>query len=430
MTRGRGTVAWPMPLLSLVLPAIAIMAVVAFGLVGLFDMPVGWPRVSASVHDQLLLAGPIAAMASYFYCSNLAGPRALLALPTAPRVGHVSVLRSFALLLSWMLSAYLLPFVPLFVYMAASATYGSIDVFAALAGVTGMALAVALGCVLGTALPYPVLAPAAAVLVFLLFQLPNVAFPAAAAFVPTLGHNPMMLGVAENPVLVAYRLVAMLVLTAFAVGLGGLLARRARSNELVSWRTGGALCAVVLLVAVPLINPPRVVVADENPPEVCRSVEGVQVCLHQGHQRMLDTVVPVVRDLVQAYGGRPDYLTAVYGSSLHPPDGRTIVVFTPYTTAAPKTVMAASVANHLAGIGSCRAALSADRISVHEYQVRAAERYVLAAWLRQRAGVAGERVPASAATFFEETNTSGQPRSWFAAHGQELAGCAPLQGAV
>ncbi|WP_199430871.1 hypothetical protein [Qaidamihabitans albus] len=418
-----------MPLLSVVLPAIAITAVVAFGLVGLFDRPVEWPRVSAAVHEQLLLAGPIAAMASYFYCSNLAGRRALLALPTAPRVGYVSVLRSFTLLLTWMLSAYLLPFVPLFVYMTATATYGSIDVFAALAGPTGMGLAVALGCALGTVLPYPVLAPAAAVLVFLLFQLPNVADPAAAAFVPTLGH-PMALGHTENPVLVAYRLVAMLVLTAFALGLAGLVARRTQPSEFVSWRTAGALCAVVLLLAVPLANPPRAVLAEDAPPKACRSVEGVEVCLHQGHQQMLETAVPIVRTLVEAYGSRPEYLAAAYESSLNAPDNKTTAEFTPYTTGPLERSIALSVSGHLAGLGPCRTALSSGRISVHEYEVRSAERYALATWLRQRARVvAGEPVPASAGEFFDGADTA-QVRSWLAAHRQQLADCEPLQGTV
>ncbi|GAA1227294.1 hypothetical protein GCM10009676_06810 [Prauserella halophila] len=418
-----------MPLLSVLLPAVAIAVMVAFGLVGLFDMPVGWPSVSAAVHDQLLLAGPIATMASYFYCSNLAGRRVLLALPTATRVGHVSVLRSFTLLLIWMLAAYLVPFIPLFVYMTATASYGSIDVFAALTGPVGMGLAVALGPVLGTALPYPVLAPAAAVLVFLLFQLPNVAEPAAAAFVPTLG-SPVRLGVVENPVLVAYRLVTMLVLTAFTLGLAGMLARRVRPNELVSWRVGGALGAVVLLVSVPFASPPRIVLADDTSPQACRSVKGVDVCLHQGHRRMLDTAVPVVRALVEAYGSRPEYLTAAYGSSLPAPDADTIAEFQPYTTAPLKRAIASSVASHLAGIRSCSKALNSGRIRFHEYETRSAERHALAIWLRQRAGLADERLPASAGEFLDGANTARAVQAWLAAHGQQLADCEPLQGAA
>ncbi|PRX50382.1 hypothetical protein B0I33_102503 [Prauserella shujinwangii] len=427
MKPSRGVTAWPMPLLSVVLPAAAIMAVVASGLVGLFDRPVGWPRVSAAVHDQLLLAGPIATMASFFYCANLAGRRALLALPTATRVGHVSVLRSFRLLWTWMLSAYLLPFVPLFGYLTARATYGGIDVLAALAGPVGMGLAVALGCALGTALPNPVLAPAAAVLVFLLFQLPNVAEPAAAAFVPTLGHSPVTLGEAENPLFVAYRLVAMLVLTASALGVAGLVARRVPPREFVSWRTAGALSAVVVLLAVPLTNPPRAVIAEDAPPRACRSVEGVEVCLHEGHRGMLDTAVPVVRALVDAYGGRPDHLTAVHGTGLNTPDHATVAEFTPYTTGPLESSIALSVSVHLAGLGSCHRALRSGRISYPQYQARSAERYPLASWLRRQAGVSGERVPASAGGFLDGAEAA-QVRSWLAAQERRLAHCEPLPG--
>src|SRR5699024_10179809 len=153
MSRTHGTAAWPMPLWSVLLPAFAITGVVGFGIVGLFDMPVGWPRVSAAFHDQLLLAGPIATLAAHFYCASLSGRRRLVALPSAPRVGHLSVLRSFALVLGWMLAAYLLPFVPLMVHTAVTESHGSIDLFAALAGPVGMCLSTALGCVAGTSFP-------------------------------------------------------------------------------------------------------------------------------------------------------------------------------------------------------------------------------------------------------------------------------------
>src|SRR5699024_11149604 len=213
-----------------------------------FDMPVGWPRVSAAFHDQLLLAGPIATFAAYFYCANLSGRRRLVALPTAPRVGHLSVLRSFALVLGWVLAAYLLPFVPLVVHTAVTESHGSIDLFAALAGPVGMCLAIALGCVAGTSFPRPVAAPAAAVLVFLLFQLPNLGLPEVAGFVPTLGQRTVTYGLVEYPVFVAYRLVSMFVLSALLLGAAGLVARRARPAEWIGWRSGAALCVGILLV--------------------------------------------------------------------------------------------------------------------------------------------------------------------------------------
>src|SRR5699024_3196818 len=101
-------------------------------------------------------------------CASLSGRTMLVALTSAPRVGWQSVVRNFGLLCGWLVPAYLLPFAALWGYLGVTADYGSPDVLAALAGPVGMSLAVALGCVLGTALPYPVLAPGIGLLVFLL----------------------------------------------------------------------------------------------------------------------------------------------------------------------------------------------------------------------------------------------------------------------
>src|SRR5699024_3843265 len=156
----------------------------------------------------------------------------------------------FGLLCGWLVPAYLLPFAALWGYLGVTADYGSPDVLAALAGPVGISLAVALGRVLGTALPYPVLAPGIGLLVFLLFQLPNMVTPGTAALVPTLGH-PLQLGLYENPIFVGYRLLTMLVLVVVFLGLAGMLARRARWADFRRWRVGLLTLLAFVLVILP-----------------------------------------------------------------------------------------------------------------------------------------------------------------------------------
>lgn len=419
----RWPIAWPMPPLSMLLPAAAVAAAVGFGVLDLLDLPVEWPRTSAAFHELLLLAGPIAATAAYFYCASLSGRHSLLALASAPRAGPPSVLRSFAVVLASMVAAYLVPLVPLAVHTAATATYGSFDVLAALAGPTGLALAVAVGCALGTVLSRPVLAPGVGVLVFLLFQLPNITLPAAAAFVPTLG-SPVTVGVFENPAFVVYRLVTMGVLAALVLGAAAMVARGARGRELVTLRSGIAALAATVLVAMPLVNPPNAVRADEAPPRVCEQVGTVDVCLHQGHRELLGQAVPVVRALVEAYGKPPVHLRAVYGSELllaTAEPSTTTAPVTPYTTGPFEDLVADRVAYHLAGRTAC---LATDPSGLR-YEEVAGRVNTLATWLRRTAGLADPRLPPAAGDFLGGAGTA-EVRAWIAEYERALATCQPV----
>src|SRR5699024_334402 len=144
---------------------------------------------------------------------------------------------------------------------------------------------------------YPVLAPGIGLLVFLLFQLPNIVTPGTAALVPTLGHL-LQLGLYENPVFVGYRLLTMLVLVVVFLGLAGMLASGARWADVLRWRVGLLTLLALVLVILPLANPPRTVLAETTPDRACQRVRTVRVCLHQGHRDQLDTVVSVVDSLV------------------------------------------------------------------------------------------------------------------------------------
>jgi hypothetical protein len=275
-----------------------------------------WVKTSAAVHEQLALAGPLAAGVASYYAAKLSGRRSLLSLGSSSRVGLASVLRHSLMLASWMTVAYATALAPVVIITAHGATAGGPDLLAIASGLLGMVSVVILGYTLGLVVPSTLFAPVAAAVAFLFLQLPNYYSSSWAGVIPLQGVEPT-LGRLENPPVVAYRLLFLATLTVVLV-VGGARFLRARRTRGPASRVGAftGLVLPVVLAVVPLVRTPALFAFEQDPPAVCQEEHGVQVCAHRGHADDLPELRRITANLVSAYGARPDHLAVVSDDAL------------------------------------------------------------------------------------------------------------------
>jgi hypothetical protein len=417
-------VAWPLAPITLLVPAGLVMAV-AFGLsLENFGWRPEWPATSVLVHEHLSIAGPVAAAAAFHRWATLARPTSMFAAARLGGTDKPEHWHSFLRVWAVCAVAYTAGLLPIFVHTAVSASYGGPAVGSILLGYLGLGFAVAIGQFLAAVAPSPVLTVFAAVLVFLLLQLPQVALKGFGAVLPVQWDT-----LAANE----YETAAALLFRGFALlAIGGAMvmaARLGRSPDRparTALQAVGAVVVLVVFLAVSVVNPSSRVAAVADPPRKCQQANGIEVCVHAAHEADLSELVDTVADLVQAYGSRPAAVTGVYDAAAVPngglPDDYVVVgLILDQTT---RETAGEDVAAGMAGFFNClRGSRSAggDRVAFEAGKARANE---LAGWLRHQAGVvltaAGPYQPTGAGFFAKPPD---EIRAWLAANNNQVARC-------
>lgn len=429
---------WPLPIASVAGPAvlIAVIVVNAAWPMTSWRYP-EWVKTSAAVHEQLALAGPLAAGTASYYAAKLSGRRSLLSLGSSSRIGLASVLRHCLMLASWFTVVYATALAPIVIDTARGATAGGPDLLVIASGLLGMVTVVILGYTLGLVVPSTLFAPVAAAVAFLFLQLPNYYSSSWAGVIPLQGVVPT-LGRLENPPVVAYRLLFLTVLTAVLV-LGGARFLRMRHARGPASRAGAftGLVLPVVLAVFPLVRAPALFAFEQSPPAVCQEERGVQVCTHQGHVDDLPELKRITANLISAYGARPDHLAAVSDDALiyagmHGHDNTAWTYINPaipLEQGAPR-----DIAYQLTGWFACQEKVGLSGQLVGLDAARAEYSDHLTEWLLAQAGYPGSGrtvgsdapgggVVEVSADVFDSVDPA-EVRAWLARQGNALATCA------
>ena len=305
---------WPLGPHSVVVPAVAIIAVV----VGMTWARFGWPyplwaQTSAQFHQQFAFAGMIAGTAACWYATVLHAKHRIWMRPGAPRLGAQAVNHHLPVLVGWFVGAYLVAMTPLVVSTLITGGLGQPDPLVMLSGPLAMVAAVALGYALGTVAPAVATIPVVAIGFYALLVTGNVIGEPMAAVAPVLWYEPQ-LGERESLPLLVFR-IALFVSVAVAAFA---LATRAMTRVRV-WRSlvDVALCLSVpaLLVTVSLLRPPVVYTA-EKPASSCAERREIRYCVHVEHAPRLDELVRRVDPVIARFGTKPDNIDEVWDQAL------------------------------------------------------------------------------------------------------------------
>lgn len=412
--------AWPLPATTLAVPAVAV-ALVAFALtIPNFGWRSEWQVASALAHEHLSLVGPLAAATAFHRWALLADPGKLFA---AARLAGTDRPEHWAgFLRVWLVLgvAYTAGLVPIFVHTAANATYGGPALGPIVAGYLGLGFTIAVGQLLAALVPVPVLSVVAALVVFLLLQLPQTVDRSFSAVLPVQWHE-LYLNESENPTALLFRIIALTALTAALVGASRIVGRADR-RVAVTPASAGAVGLLVLLLAVAAVNPPTRIRQDAAPPAECVPAAGLRVCAHPGHRADLAPMAETTAALVAAYGAAPPGITAVRDAATLPPGPPPPgVVAVPLALDQPADrAVATDLADAMAGARACARKSRGDAVGSDVDTNRA---YELSQWLLREAGLQTPDQPWTPApgSFFDRP--AAEVRAWLAEHGAAIVRC-------
>ncbi|MBB5958454.1 hypothetical protein FHS29_005062 [Saccharothrix tamanrassetensis] len=350
--------AWPV-----LLPALAITGVVVAATGRMRSWPYQeWVQTSAEFHQQNVFTAPIAAAAATYFAGRLLPPSRVFALPSAARAGRQTVAQHLGLLIGVFVAAYLLGLLPLVVVTVSDAEHGGPDIGAMLTGVLGLALATAVGYLVGAVTRTALTAPLSFVLLFGAAVVGS-SGDTFSSLAPVLYITPVLGSVQSTP-FVVYRLAFLTVCAIAVVWTAVGLLRRHR----VSGRFRGAAALLPLLLPAvlavpPLLSKPALFAYEAEVPQVCRAAGGVEYCVHGGHRSRLDLLVAATDAAVQRYG-RPAPFTRVYDEALRgrPVDGTDewrpeapdTVLWIPIQPQNPTETRPVQAVYVLSGSGACR----------------------------------------------------------------------------
>jgi hypothetical protein len=259
-----------------------------------------WQQVSQQFHEQLVLAGPIAAAGATYYAGRLFAADRVYAQAWSPRSGYPALVRAYTTFAGTLTVSYLLAFLPLLVIASTRSEVGGPDFRVILTGVLGLVALTAMGFAVGVISGSAWLAPLVLVLSFILMQ--SSATNHALAAIDPVTHVIAPLGHAETGAIVFYR-AAFFVLVTFAsmVIAARALARRNRW-KVPSPQTVAMVAFLFVGVLVPLRWPPAVMAEELNPPAVCVVDEQIQYCVHAGHRSQLPIMTDAARNLLRLSG--------------------------------------------------------------------------------------------------------------------------------
>ncbi|MBP2328113.1 hypothetical protein JOF56_008498 [Kibdelosporangium banguiense] len=417
-------IAWPLPPLTLLVPGGLVLAA-AFGLsLENFGWRPEWPATSVLAHEHLSIAGPVAAAAAFHRWATLARPAGLLAaarLRGTEKPEHwVNFLRVWAVCAV----AYTIGLLPIFIHTAISATYGGPAIGSIVLGYLGLGFAVAIGQFVAGIAPMPVLTVFVAVLVFLLFQLPQVVLRSFGAVLPvqwdTLAANEY-----ETPASLIFRAFALLA-TAGAMVMASRLGRTPDQPGRTALPAFGAVGVLAAFLVAAAVNPPARLEAVAAPPLLCQPRNGIEVCVHAAHEADLPELADTVSALAKAYGGKPAAVRGVYDAAAVPAGGlpNDYVVVGLILDQTTRDTAGEDVAAAMAGYFNCARAIrsnTGDRVALEAGMARANE---LARWLRHQAGIvlpsAQPYEPPPSGLFAKSPE---EIQAWLAANNTQVATC-------
>lgn len=311
---------WPLGALIAVVPAVAILLLVLGATWQMVSWPYPrWAQTSAQWHQQFMWAGLVAGTVSCLWAVHLNGADRVWVQPQAPRLGAATVARHLAVLGGWLVGAYALALLPVTISTALHGGIGSPDVLVMLSGVLAMTAAVSLGYAVGTLVPKLIVVPVMAIALYALYVIGEVGADTYAAVSPILYLEPM-LGQVESTELVLFRLLLFAAVTAAAAGLAATTLRRQATGMRSIPRSLGDVVASAavpaVLVVLAVSNQPALFTVEDDIPRACRTVHGMEYCVHAADEPQLDAIVASFDPMLSRFGTTPDAFEAVWSQSL------------------------------------------------------------------------------------------------------------------
>ncbi|PRW62296.1 hypothetical protein CEP50_16310 [Actinopolyspora mortivallis] len=394
-----------------------------------------WIHTSAKFHEEpLILAAPVAAAGAAYYAGRLTDASRIFAQPNSPRNDGQLVTRHLLTLCGFFTGAYVVGMVPMVVLTALRAPTGGPHVLVMLVGVLAVVAATSVGYTAGVLTGTAWISPLMLVLGFLAIQLNGFSQGLFLPAVPVT-HGIASLGEVPNTPVLLYRIAFLVLLSTATVIVAVRSLSRPRRWKIPSLLSVGLVGALVFTILVPLSgSSPKLYADAANPPRTCRTVSGVEYCVHSGHRARLDTIVSAARAVYEQYGSVPERASRVRDASLGEStrtDGVTPARVTMHASN-PPTMLTRSVQNSVAfrlvGTGACRqryperkqpARSGALVNSSHPADI-ATE---LAYWLLGRAEKTAELPPRFGAVPAFEGSDPQEVRAWIAEHERQIATC-------
>lgn len=257
---------------------------------------VTWFVVTTTWHESLWITGAIAAGgaaalgAAYF-------PRASpVAAPIRPRVNvGLFLIHGLALAL-WLCMGHALGLTPIHIAAAREATAGALALQDVVIGLSGLTALTVIGFCIGAAVRHWVIAPAVAVLVFVIMGLPQEPLFRPIGLLLPVRQWSSSARFEVNPPTAVFAVVASvgicLLAASFAAWVGARRTVRRQGMPLFAW-----LAAVVALVVTAFLWRPELTVVDRPVESVCQDVDDTRVCLHAANQPAMARTVDVVSRL-------------------------------------------------------------------------------------------------------------------------------------
>lgn len=305
---------WPLGPYSVIVPAVAIVAVVVGMTWPRLDWPYPlWVQTSAQFHQQFAFGGVVAGTTACWYATVLHAKDRIWVSPSAPRLGGPAVARHLTTLVCWLVGAYLVALTPLVVVTAAHDGIGDPDPLVMLSGVLAMIAAVALGYAAGTVVPFVATVPVMALGFYALLVAGNITGAPMAAVTPYLWLEPS-LGERESLPLVMSRIALFLAVAVAATVLAARAMPRLRVRRSL---VDVAICLAVpaLLVTVLLTRPP-VAYAMETRVASCVEQREIRYCVHRDNVPRLDDLIRLVDPVIERFGTKPSNLDEVRDRAL------------------------------------------------------------------------------------------------------------------
>lgn len=418
----RSLTGWPLGRLAVLQPSVVIVGAVLLQTWPRLSWPYQeWIDTSQQFHEQLLLAGPIAAAAATYYAGRYAAPRRVASQPWAPRAGRPIALRHLRTLGFAFATSYLVGLLPLLVMTIVRAEAESPYLLTMLTGFAGLAAAIAVGYAVGVLSGTAWLTPLTLVAGFVTMQLAHT-YDAFAAVIPVT-HVPAGLGRSESVPLTAYRLMFFVLLAATATMIAARALTRTRRLVPPAPQTACLIALIAVGVLTPVLTRPALLVVHSNQAEVCDRVGAVRVCVHEGHRSQLPAVANAAERMFTVAGGPPDWLRDVQDRALSNPTGDAAGVGTTswvnlYPQESAAHYAADALAGVLSGFHSCSLAsgVAADNVEIAR-QLRLA-----------LLGAAGYANTSAAADTHFGNLSAAQLRDWISRNGDQVARCAVPMG--
>lgn len=427
--------AWPVPPVIVGVVVAAVAASTSLHVWPLFTWPTAeWVRVCAAFHESLVLAGPVLAGCAAWVAGMFTSRSSLMCPASAPRSGPPLVIRQLGVLCGAAMVGYALPLTPLVASTALRATADGPHVLVMASGVAGLLIFAPAGYLIGTALPRWAGILTAVVVSFAFVLSTGLIGREAVAITPVWLTGLPAPGLEVNPILSTFRVFFFLVLAASCVIAAARWVSGRSPATLHTSLVGVSVLILPAVLALPaLARPVEPLKTVEDPPQVCTSADGVDVCVHQARAHVLEPLTNAVADTMRTAGlsGSP-LVNEVHDAALWSDDGtrgRIILHLQLHDRQRWLDRAALDVAGEVSGARHCHR-LRRDTVDMtgampDEYVVSEA----VARWVWAEAGYAGFTVQGGTPVTVHETLNhlthldGDRVRDWIAAHHSDLFNC-------